>query len=58
MKKQLFDVSFRAYFPNGNKVDHHATIELKEIPKWIDCYKFTHKECTSITIKIWYKEDK
>ena len=51
--KKIYSVSIRTYYPNGNRCDHHAEIEQKEIAKWIECYKFTHPDCTSITVKIW-----
>lgn len=56
MKNQMFHISFRTYFPNGNKCDHQEDMKLKDIPKWIECYKFTHKDCISITVKVWYTD--
>ena len=48
------DISFRCYYPNGNKTDHKQALTLEEVPKWIECYKFTHPECESITAKVWF----
>lgn len=57
MKNQYFDLSFRCYFPGpGNCVTHRQTMTIKEIPKWIEAYRFTHPNVISITVKIWLDE--
>ena len=49
--EQLYSVSFHCYFPNtGMKCKHYQVMPLKDIQKWIDCYKFTHPNCTEISI--------
>ena len=50
----MFDVSFRCYYPNGASCDKHQSLLLADIPKWIDAYKFTHPDCVSITVKVWF----
>ncbi len=31
-------------------------MQLKDIPKWIEAYQFTHPTCVSVSIKVWIKE--
>lgn len=52
------NMNFRCYFPNGNKNDHRRTLKVEEIPRWIDSYKFTHPDCCSITVKLWFENEK
>lgn len=54
MQEQKFELSFRCYYPEGNHTDHRQTLELKDVSKWIECYKFTHPHCQSITVKVWF----
>lgn len=57
MLEQKFFVSFRCYYPNGAEpTNHRQELKLSEIPKWIDCYKFTHPACESVTVKIWFSD--
>lgn len=53
MKKTVFEVSFRCYYPNGETTNHRQCIKLSDIPKWIESYQFTHPACEAITAKIW-----
>lgn len=53
MLKNLFDLSFRCYYENGNKTEHRQKLRLSDIPKWVEAYRFTHPECVSVTVKIW-----
>lgn len=57
MAKKLYDVSFHCYYPNGDMTRHTQTMELKEIAKWIDSYKYTHPACTSIAVKVWFNDN-
>lgn len=50
----MYDISFRCYFSGGNVCNHYQTLSLADVPKWIDCYKFTHPSCLSVSIKIWF----
>lgn len=47
-------ISFRCYYANGNKTEHYQDLPINDIPKWIECYKFTHPECISISVKLWF----
>lgn len=53
MKKAVFDLSIRCHYPNGDQTQHRQAMKLADIPKWIEAYKFTHPNCTSISVKIW-----
>lgn len=52
-KQQQYDVSLRCQYPNGDCTHHRQLLQLKEIPKWIEAYHFTHPEVKSISIKVW-----
>lgn len=57
MDKQKYDLSFRCYFPGVNNVtNHQQTMQLKDIPKWIGAYYFTHPNVQSITVKVWFHD--
>ncbi len=52
--KRSYQISFRCYYPErGGVTNHHQTMQLKDIPKWIEAYLFTHPAVQSITVKIW-----
>lgn len=53
----MFNCSFFCYFPGGNVTRHTQWLFSEDIPTWIDCYKFTHPACESISVKIWFGED-
>ena len=53
-----YNVSFRCYFDN-NGDPHYTThyvpsFPIADIPRWIDAYKFTHPNCTSLSCKVWF----
>lgn len=56
--KPMYDLSFRCYYGPGDHTTHHQTLRLSEIPKWVEAYKFTHPNVQSISIKIWFEEEK
>lgn len=58
MSKQVYDLSFRCYFPGqGNYCTHHHPMPLTDIKKWIEAYQFTHPDVQSITVKIWFHDE-
>lgn len=52
----LFRASFRCYYSDGSSTTHYHTLFANEIVKWIDCYKFTHPDCVSISVKVWFDD--
>lgn len=52
----IYNVNFRCYYPNGNCNDHRRRMDAGDIPRWIDSYKFTHPDCISISIKVWFDD--
>lgn len=46
-------VSFHCYYDN-NVVTKQQVIPLCDIGKWIDCYRFIHPECLSVSVKVWF----
>lgn len=51
-----YDVSFRCYFPGDGVCNHMQRMPLKDIPRWIDSYRFTHPNCVSISVKVWFSD--
>lgn len=55
---EKYNVSFRCFFDNDG--DPHFTTHyipqfpVKDIPKWIAAYRFTHPNCTSVSCKVWF----
>lgn len=58
LKKDAFRITFHCFYPE-DPVPTKKTQDLKlnEIPKWIEAYKFTHPNCESISIKIWFHNE-
>lgn len=57
MFETQFSISFRCYYEKGTKhTTHIQTLKLADIPKWIDCYKFTHPNCEAISAKVWFSD--
>lgn len=56
MKKTTYSISFRCYF-GKNFTTHRQEMPLKDIPKWIEAYIFTHPECRSISVKVYFREE-
>lgn len=58
MKKHTYEMSIRCYFPGQNNfTQHYPEMELKDIPKWIEAYSFTHENLQSVTVKVWVKDE-
>lgn len=54
--KEIYNCSFRCYFPSDggpNFATHFQEIALKDVPRWIKAYHFTHPNCLSICVKVW-----
>ena len=49
---ERIQISFRCYFPTGEPCDKVQEIYLWEIPKWIECYLFTHPACTAVSVRV------
>lgn len=56
MKKQ-YDLSFRCFYGPENSTTHRQTMPLKDIPKWLEAYIFTHPNVESITVKVWPNDE-
>ena len=54
---EKFDLSMRCYYSNGAQTNHHQAMTLKEIPKWVEAYRFTHPNCEAISIKVWLHDE-
>lgn len=55
MGASKFVVSFRCYFPGReNYTTHRQRMPLTDVQRWVECYKFTHPNVKSITVKIWF----
>lgn len=55
-KNKAYQMSFRCYFGGSadNLTKHRQELPLKDIPKWIEAYQFTHPTCKSISVKVWF----
>lgn len=53
MAKRKYHVSFRCYYDDRSKTNHHQVMTLGEIPKWLEAYDFTHPKVQSITVRYW-----
>ena len=51
-----YNFSFRCFFGSMRYNSHYQRLALCDVPKWIDCYRFTHPNCQSISMKIWFTE--
>lgn len=60
MTDEKFNVSFRCFFMREDGVcfntHYNPSFPLADIPRWIDAYKFTHPNCVSISVKIWFTD--
>lgn len=56
MRNAIFNICFRCHYPEGNFTEHRQPLTLDEIAKWIDCYKFTHPRCESVSVKVWFND--
>ena len=55
----VYTISFRCYYPSPagggpSFTQHYQTLPLRDIQRWIDSYRFTHPECRSISVKLWF----
>ena len=53
-----YNISFRCFYDDETGV-HFTThycvdFPVTDIPRWIDSYKFTHPNVTSISAKVWF----
>ena len=60
MKKNIkYNASFRCYYNDETGVHYNnhyfPQFPTSDIPKWLDSYLFTHPNCTSVSVKIWFK---
>lgn len=55
--KPRIEISFRCYYGPGDHTTHYQTLPLREIPKWVEAYRFMHPEVQSISVKIWFHEE-
>ena len=53
---KIYDISFRCYFPDNGICNHFQAMPLTDIPKWLECYRFTHPNCISISVKVWFSD--
>ena len=57
-----YNFSFRCHYPGSDPTlpppytQHRQRLKLTDLPKWIECYRFTHPDCESISVKIWFTE--
>lgn len=52
----VYDIGFRCHY-GTNFTQHKAFLPLKDIPKWIEAYHFTHPDVRSISVCVWLNMD-
>ena len=53
---KTYGVSIRCFYDDGvdrRYTQHYQELPLRDIPRWIECYRFTHPNCAAITVKVW-----
>lgn len=56
IKKAIFSISFYCHYENGDQTKHRQDLQLKDIPKWLEAYRFTHPNCQAVSFKIWFSD--
>ena len=60
-KAKTYNVSFRCHYNDarepGHYTQHWQDLPLRDLHKWVEAYRFTHPTCTSVSIKLWLKDD-
>lgn len=56
MENKIFHMTFHCNYEGNHKTIHNQSLPLKDIPRWIDSYKFTHPHCESISVKVWFND--
>lgn len=52
-----YGMTFFCYFEGENNLTrHYVELEISNIPKWIECYRYTHTKCTAISVKVWFND--
>ena len=50
-------ITFHCFYDNPDSTTRHVQeLEVKDIPKWIRYYKYTHPACTAVSVKIWFHD--
>ena len=57
---EKYNISFRCFFESEDGVHftthYNPSFPIADIPRWIEAYKFTHNNCVSISVKVWFSE--
>lgn len=58
MKNKTFDVSIRCQYGESSKnyTQHKQRLALKDLPKWLEAYQFTHPQVFAFSVKIWLND--
>lgn len=58
MIAKKYKCSIRCYYKHCDRYTHHLQrLNLWEIGKWIEAYRFTHPEVESICVKVYMDEE-
>lgn len=58
-EQNTYNISFRCYFDSedGQRyTNHYQRLNVNDLPKWIEAYRFTHPNCLSISVKVWFTD--
>ena len=45
-------ISFRCFYPDHRYTNHYQDLDIKDIPRWIEAYAFTHPDVQAITARV------
>ena len=54
--EEEYNFSFRCFFGGTSYNAHYQRLRLSDVARWIEAYRFTHPNCTSISFKVWFTE--
>ena len=56
-KGKIYGVSFFCYYEQDARTQHYQPMPLKDIPRWIEAYQFTHPDVLAISVKVWMNNE-
>ena len=54
---EVVHMNFRCYYTDGDPCNHYRDLPMEDIARWMEAYKFTHPNCTAITVKVWFDKE-
>ena len=51
--KRKYHLSIRCFYNKTTHTQHNQIMPLKDIPKWLEAYIFTHPTVQRISVNVW-----